>query len=62
MLGLLQAEAVLRQCDSDTVAEDKLLLFLVEDVTARPLKAKSRKAKSRKADDDVPCEETRLLP
>jgi hypothetical protein len=37
------------------VTEEKLLLFLVEDVTARPLRAKSRKA-----DDDVPSGETRL--
>ncbi|OCK77125.1 hypothetical protein K432DRAFT_407599 [Lepidopterella palustris CBS 459.81] len=40
--------------DADTVTEDKLLLFLVEEVTGRPLKAKSRKAA-----DDVPHEETR---
>jgi hypothetical protein len=37
------------------VTEEKLLLFLVEEVTGRPLKAKSRKA-----DDDVPPLETRL--
>ena len=37
------------------VIEEKLLLFLVEEVAARPLKAKSCKA-----DDDVPWEETRL--
>ncbi|OCK73784.1 hypothetical protein K432DRAFT_387196 [Lepidopterella palustris CBS 459.81] len=42
--------------DADTVIENKLLLFLVEEVTGRPLKAKSRKAA-----DDVPHEETRLL-
>ncbi|OCK74796.1 hypothetical protein K432DRAFT_386604, partial [Lepidopterella palustris CBS 459.81] len=41
--------------DADTVTEDKLLLFLVEEVPGRPLKAKSRKAV-----DDVPHEETRL--
>ncbi|KAF2178632.1 hypothetical protein K469DRAFT_331606 [Zopfia rhizophila CBS 207.26] len=41
--------------DADTVTEDKLLLFLVEEVTSRPLKVKSRKAA-----DDVLHEETRL--
>ena len=30
--------------DGDTVTEDKLLLFLVEEVADRPLRAKSRKA------------------
>jgi hypothetical protein len=30
--------------DGDTVTEDKILLFLVEDVANRPLRAKSRKA------------------
>ncbi|KAK4233479.1 short-chain dehydrogenase [Achaetomium macrosporum] len=42
-------------CDGDTVTEDKLLLFLVEDVANRPLKTKSPKA-----DDGVPQENTRL--
>jgi len=37
------------------VTEEKLLLFLVEDVTNRSLKAKSRKAA-----DEVPHEKTRL--
>ena len=32
--------------DGDTVTEDKLLLFLVEEVADRPLRAKSRKAAS----------------
>ncbi|KAK4206867.1 short-chain dehydrogenase, partial [Rhypophila decipiens] len=41
--------------DADTVTEDKLLLFLVEDVVNRPLRSKSRKA-----DRDVPLSETRL--
>ncbi|OCK76547.1 hypothetical protein K432DRAFT_408085 [Lepidopterella palustris CBS 459.81] len=30
--------------NADTITQDKLLLFLVKDVTNRPLKAKSRKA------------------
>ena len=42
-------------CDSDTVTEDKLLLFLVEEVTARPLRAKSYKVS-----DDVLQDQTRL--
>ncbi len=42
-------------CDGDTVTEDKLLLFLVEEVANRPLKTKSRKV-----GDDVPLEDTRL--
>ena len=41
--------------DSDTVTEEKLLLFLVEDVANRPLKTKSPKV-----DSDVPQEKTRL--
>jgi len=41
--------------DSDTVTEDKILLFLVEEVTNRPLRGKSRKA----APETKP-EETRL--
>ncbi|RYP04774.1 hypothetical protein DL764_004243 [Monosporascus ibericus] len=41
--------------DADTVTEDKLLLFLVEEVADRPLRAKSRKA-----GDDIPQEATRL--
>ncbi|KAM7192130.1 hypothetical protein V8F33_008555 [Rhypophila sp. PSN 637] len=41
--------------DADTVTEEKLLLFLVEDVVNRPLRSKSRKA-----DGDVPLSETRL--
>ncbi|EAQ83148.1 hypothetical protein CHGG_10966 [Chaetomium globosum CBS 148.51] len=41
--------------DGDTVTEDKLLLFLVEDVANRPLKTKSTKA-----DSDIPLENTRL--
>ncbi len=41
--------------DADTVTEDKLLLFLVEEVTDRPLKSRSRKAAA-----DVPQEATRL--
>jgi hypothetical protein len=44
-----------RYQDADTVTEDKLLLFLVEEVTDRPLKAKSRKAAA-----DIPQEATRL--
>jgi hypothetical protein len=42
-------------CDRDTVTEDKLLLFLVEEVTAWPLRAKSCKV-----GDDVPDDETQL--
>jgi hypothetical protein len=42
-------------CDGDTVTEDKLLLFLVEEVTSRPLRAKSRKVGG-----DVPQGQTRL--
>jgi hypothetical protein len=42
-------------CDGDTVTEDKLLLFLVEEVTARPLRAKSYKVSN-----DVPHDKTRL--
>jgi hypothetical protein len=42
-------------CDGDTVTEDKLLLFLVEEVTARPLRAKSCKVS-----DDVPHDKTWL--
>src|SRR5208282_4141691 len=42
-------------CDSDTVTEDKLLLFLVEEVTARPLRAKSCKVSN-----DVLQDQTRL--
>ena len=42
-------------CDGDTVTEDKLLLFLVEEVTARPLRAKSCKVSN-----DVPHDKTRL--
>jgi hypothetical protein len=42
--------------DGDTVTEDKLLLFLVEDVANRPLKAKSPKV-----DGDVSQEKTRLV-
>ncbi|KAK4243908.1 hypothetical protein C7999DRAFT_17800, partial [Corynascus novoguineensis] len=41
--------------DGDTVTEDKLLLFLVEDVANRPLKTKSPKV-----DNEVPQEKTRL--
>ena len=41
--------------DGNTVTEDKLLLFLVEDVANRPLRVKSRKADSR-----VPQDTTRL--
>ncbi|KXX76758.1 hypothetical protein MMYC01_206045 [Madurella mycetomatis] len=41
--------------DGDTVTEDKLLLFLVEEVADRPLRAKSRKATS-----DTPRDATRL--
>jgi uncharacterized protein YciI len=44
-----------RYRDADTVTEEKLLLFLVEDVTDRPLKAKSRKVAA-----DIPHKETRL--
>ena len=42
-------------CDANTVTEEKLLLFLIEEVTHRPLKAKSRKTGA-----DIPHEETRL--
>jgi hypothetical protein len=41
--------------DSDTVTEDKLLLFLVEEVANRPLRAKSFKVAA-----EAPWEETRL--
>ena len=41
--------------DGETVTEDKLLLFLVEEVVNRPLRSRSRKA-----DGDVPLSETRL--
>jgi len=41
--------------DGETVTEDKLLLFLVEDVVNRPLRSRSRKA-----DGDIPLSETRL--
>ncbi|KAL2137536.1 hypothetical protein VTI28DRAFT_9169 [Corynascus sepedonium] len=41
--------------DGDTVTEDKLLLFLVEDVANRPLKTKSPKV-----DNEVLQEKTRL--
>lgn len=41
--------------DGDTVTEDKLLLFLVDEVTSRPLRARSRKAAA-----EVPLSETRL--
>src|ERR1043166_2839260 len=41
--------------DSDTVTEDKLLLFLVDEVASRPLQAKSRKATT-----ETPQSETRL--
>ena len=41
--------------NGDTVTEDKLLLFLVEEVANRPLRAKSRKVAS-----ETPREETRL--
>ncbi|KAL2140333.1 hypothetical protein VTI28DRAFT_3977 [Corynascus sepedonium] len=41
--------------DGDTVTEDKLLLFLVEDVVNRPLKTRSPKI-----DKNVPQERTRL--
>ena len=41
--------------DGDTVTEDKLLLFLVEEVADRPLRAKSRKAAQ-----DAPHEAVRL--
>ena len=41
--------------DADTVTEDKLLLFLVEEVVNRPLRSRSRKANG-----DVPFSETRL--
>jgi len=41
--------------DSNTVTEEKLLLFLVEDVANRPLKTNSPKA-----DSNVPRERTRL--
>ena len=41
--------------DGETVTEDKLLLFLVEEVANRPLRAKSRKVAG-----NVPQEETRL--
>jgi hypothetical protein len=41
--------------DADTVTEDKLLLFLVEEVADRPLRAKSRKAA-----ENTPQEATRL--
>ena len=42
-------------CDGETVTEEKLLLFLVEEVTNRPLKIKSRKVGS-----DIPQESTCL--
>ncbi|KJZ69682.1 hypothetical protein HIM_10929 [Hirsutella minnesotensis 3608] len=42
-------------CDGATVTEEKLLLFLVEEVAGRPLKVRSRKAAS-----DTPQDETRL--
>ena len=41
--------------DGETVTEDKLLLFLVEEVVHRPLRLRSRKAAS-----DTPLSETRL--
>lgn len=41
--------------DGETVTEDKLLLFLVEEVVDRPLRSRSRKA-----DGDVPLSATRL--
>ncbi|KAH8654278.1 hypothetical protein BGZ61DRAFT_541539 [Ilyonectria robusta] len=41
--------------DADTVTEDKLLLFLVEEVADRPLRARSRKAA-----EDTLQEATRL--
>lgn len=41
--------------DGDTVTEDKLLLFLVEEVVHRPLRVRSKKAAA-----EVPLEETRL--
>lgn len=41
--------------DGETVTEDKLLLFLVEEVVDRPLRSRSRKAAS-----DIPLSETRL--
>ncbi|KAM4067426.1 centromere DNA-binding protein complex CBF3 subunit [Hirsutella rhossiliensis] len=42
-------------CDGATVTEEKLLLFLVEEVAGRPLKVRSRKAAT-----DTPQDETRL--
>src|SRR5438876_5254417 len=41
--------------DNDTVTEDKLLLFLVEEVADRPLRTKSRKAAA-----ETPQTKTRL--
>ena len=41
--------------DGETVTEDKLLLFLVEEVVYRPLRSRSRKAA-----EDTPLSETRL--
>jgi hypothetical protein len=41
--------------DGETVREDKLLLFLVEEVVHRPLRSRSRKAA-----EDTPLSETRL--
>ncbi|KJZ70674.1 hypothetical protein HIM_09947 [Hirsutella minnesotensis 3608] len=42
-------------CDGAKVTEEKLLLFLLEEVAGRPLKVRSRKAAS-----DTPQDETRL--
>ena len=41
--------------DSDTITEDKLLLFLVEEVARRPLRGRSCKV-----DDSVPQDQTQL--
>jgi centromere DNA-binding complex CBF3 subunit-like protein/transcriptional activator of glycolytic enzymes GCR1 len=41
--------------DGDAVTEDKLLLFLIEDVVGRPLRMKSRRAA-----DEIPLHKTRL--
>jgi hypothetical protein len=42
-------------CDADTVTKDKLLLFLVEEVTERPLRTRSRRIAA-----GTPLEDTRL--
>ncbi|KAM4055573.1 centromere DNA-binding protein complex CBF3 subunit, domain 2 domain-containing protein [Hirsutella rhossiliensis] len=51
----LGQEYDLGYCDGATVTEEKLLLFLVEEVAGRPLKVRSRKAAT-----DTPQDETRL--